>query len=254
MNSEENKMMLMEKVIQLAMLLRRLSAPRFHRDGPRGQSQERALTQVALRDGITQRELMEKLGIQPSSLSELLGKLERGGLIERRPMEDDRRQVNLYISESGRQYLERANNSDRNLIPFDVLNEQERQQLTDILDKLIGAAENACADQGLNVYPPRPEGAYPPPPPRGERFGRTPPPFPHERGRHPMSPVEAERGSDFAPENRFKPLPPHMRPRDFGADRPPFGGPVRLPNIKNEVNPQRPVKLGELADENSQKI
>ena len=51
---ENDKNILMEKVMHLAMLLRRLSAPRFGNEGPRGRSQERALTQIALRDGISQ--------------------------------------------------------------------------------------------------------------------------------------------------------------------------------------------------------
>ncbi|MBQ6645762.1 MAG: MarR family transcriptional regulator [Clostridia bacterium] len=238
---ENDKNILMEKVMHLAMLLRRLSAPRFgNNEGPRGRSQERALTQIALRDGISQRELLEKLGIQPSSLSELLGKLERGGMIERRASEDDRRQVNLFIKESGRRYLERINDADQNLIPFDALSEEEAQKLDAILSKLIASAENACSDKGLPLYPPRPrEGGFEP----GAPFGHRPPspgchpPFPgHPGSRQPGEGGRpAERGSDFGPEGRGN--DPFNRPRM------PFKGePVRLPNL----NPRRGISAEEL--------
>ena len=240
-NFENSKNILMEKIMHLSMLLRRLSAPRFGNEGPRGRSQERALTQIALRDGISQRELMEKLGVQPSSLSELLGKLERGGMIQRRANEEDRRQVNLYINESGRKYLERVNDCDQNLIPFDALSEEEAEALEALLDKLIAGAENACADKGLPMYPPRPrEGGFVPGAPfdrRPHRPGEQPdcpprapfrgdrPPF-HGRpegGRFEEGIQPAERGSDFGPENHSEP---------FRRPRPPFrGGPVRLPNL-----------------------
>ena len=257
-----DKNILMEKVMHLSMLLRRLSAPRFGSEGPRGRSQERALTQIALRDGISQRELMEKLGIQPSSLSELLSKLERGGMINRRMSEDDRRQVKLFINENGRKYLERVNDSDQNLIPFDALSGEEAEKLDELMDKLIASAENACADKGLPMYPPRPrEGGFVPGAPYGCRppfaGGRPPfpggrPPFPGGRPPFPGHPIEgpfdrdvkpAERGSDFGPENHGEP---------FRRPRPPFrGGPVRLPNLQprrsgeNSETPYQSVPLKE---------
>jgi DNA-binding MarR family transcriptional regulator len=182
---ENEKMILMEKYMHLAMLLRRLSAPRFGQEGPRGRSQERALTQIALRDGISQRELMERLGVQPSSLSELLGKLEKGGMISKTPMPEDHRNVNLHISETGKKYLERLNDRDRELIPFDALSQEEEAALDAILDKLIESA-----DQGLSMHPPRPL----PVRPIGDENGpRRPEPHvlpaqPYGRGRAPRAP------------------------------------------------------------------
>ena len=240
--TENSKIVLMEKVMHLAMLLRRLSAPRFAGEGVRGLSQARALTQIALRDGIGQRELMEKLGIQPSSLSELLGKLEKAGMIERRASEDDRRQVNVFISESGRRYLERVNDEDQNLIPFDALSDEEAESFMKIIEKLIASAENACADKGLPLYPPRPgERGFMPGAPMGPRpprpdarapFAPHRPPFPGERPPFPVRPDgrfdenNVERGSDYKSENHPEPF---RRPRPFR------GGPVRLPNM----NPSR---------------
>ncbi len=147
---------LMEKIIRLSMLFRRLEHPHIPHEGPRGRSQERALTQIALRDGLTQKELMERMGIQPSSMSELISKLDAGGLIQRVPLQDDRRQVALHISEKGRRHLEEINDSTGHLQPFEVLSDEEAEQLGTLLDRLIASAERSCAELGLPLYPPRP--------------------------------------------------------------------------------------------------
>lgn len=50
---------------------------------------------------ITQRALTEWLGIQPGSVSEVLTKLEHGGLIRRVPCEADRRTVTVSLTPEG---------------------------------------------------------------------------------------------------------------------------------------------------------
>ena len=147
---------LMDKIIRLSMLFRRLEHPHIPHEGPRGRSQERALTQIALRDGLTQKELMERMGIQPSSMSELISKLDAGGLIQRAPLTDDRRQVALHISEKGRRHLEDINNSTGHLQPFEVFSAEEAEELGRLLDRLIESAQKSCAELGLPLYPPRP--------------------------------------------------------------------------------------------------
>ena len=74
---------LKDSIMKLSMLIRRLEMPRPHEPGLRGHAQKRALLLIALNEGISQRELCEKMGIQPSSASELLGKLEARGLINK---------------------------------------------------------------------------------------------------------------------------------------------------------------------------
>ncbi len=266
----QNKNTLMEKVMRFSLLLRRLCAPQFGSEGPRGRSQERALTQIALRDGISQRELLEKLGIQPSSLSELLGKLEKGGMIERRQSEDDHRQVNIHISEAGKRYLERVNDRSRHLIPFDALSGDEQDRLSALLDKLIGSAENACQAQGLPMFPPRPREFGPDFRPHG-----APGRFPHDLPRR-CPPPHGMPGR-FPREDELDPdcLPP--RPPVDGVEREdgehsegarPFGGfrraparpimprPVPLPNLhprRGGDDTPAPVQLAD-SGEKPQKI
>lgn len=92
-------------------------------------------------DGIPQKQLAERVNIRPQSLSELLQKLEQDGMIERHPHELDKRTMLVYLSDLGRARLddikaERKRFADEFFAP---LTEEEKQQLADILDKLIRA-------------------------------------------------------------------------------------------------------------------
>ena len=58
----------------------------YQRQG--GQGQRRVLTILQERGSMQQRELQEYLGIQPGSMSELIGKLEQKGLLKRTSSED----------------------------------------------------------------------------------------------------------------------------------------------------------------------
>ncbi len=214
-----------EKLLQLSAMLRRLGAPRNMREGPRGHSQARALIQIALRDGISQKELMERLGIQPSTMSELMSKLEAGGMIERRPIDDDRRQISLHINETGRRYLEHINDSQEQLLPFDALNEDELVQLSGILDKLIEGACQVGSNLGLGMRSPCPM------PPIGELrpfggFEGSPHPHEGEFSTPPHPKYMPRRNPRNDPQDTPERAPRHlpMRPSDEHA-------PHRLPNM-----------------------
>ena len=53
--------------------------------------------------GLTQRELMEMVDVRAGSLSEVLGKLEESGTIERKQNEADRRRVDITLTDAGKQ-------------------------------------------------------------------------------------------------------------------------------------------------------
>ena len=150
---------LKDKIMKLSMLIRRLEMPRHHEAGVRGHAQKRALLLIALNDGISQRELCEKLGIQPSSASELLGKLEARGLIGKTADPGDLRTVFLSATEHGRRVLENGEEQEDALSAFDALDENEKQGLKTSADKLIAACEDHCREKGLHIFPPRPEGS-----------------------------------------------------------------------------------------------
>lgn len=217
---EQNEMIrntLTEKLTHLTLLVRRLAAPHPVRFGPRGQSQERALIQISLREGITQRELMERLGVQPSTMSELIDKLEASHLVERRPNTEDKRSINLFLSEEGRLYLEKRNDTDLKEDPFGILSEEEKNEFARLTDKVIAAAEDICIRQSLPLHPFRFRGGCPP---RAQREGEP----------ENVPPFRSRPGIDPAPGFRHRPPRP-CEPR-FGR------GPIPL---VSEKAPERPV-------------
>lgn len=91
-------------------------------------------------DGITQRELTEILGIHRASVSELLGKLEKKGFIVRTADEKDRRQVQVALTEKGKNELPDGSSKEHGpSILFEVLTDEEKTSLYSILGKLIQA-------------------------------------------------------------------------------------------------------------------
>ena len=119
---------------KLSLLLRELGRPRH---GGRD-AQDRVLA-ILRRDGeMTQRDLTERLGIQPGSASELIGKLESGGYVSRAQSEQDRRTQNVRLTQEGfhrsleQEGMQRTRRDER----FQVLSQEEQQTLLELLEKL----------------------------------------------------------------------------------------------------------------------
>ena len=96
--------------------------------------QGRILRILAEEGSMTQRTLTEKLGIQPGSASEVIGKLERAGFIERRESEEDRRTADVSLTEAGMEQLSSQKQEKPNL--FSALSQEEKEQLLALLEKL----------------------------------------------------------------------------------------------------------------------
>lgn len=86
----------------------------------------------------TQRNLTEHLGIQPGSASEVIAKLESAGYIMRTPNEQDRRTVDITLTETGRALAEEAKEqrSSRHEQMFSCLTKDEKNQLLSLLEKV----------------------------------------------------------------------------------------------------------------------
>lgn len=106
-----------------------------HRIGSKKRGQDSVLTVISQHPGITQKELGERLGIQPASVSELLMKLERKGLVRREKDEHDRRSIKVQLTEDGRAHL--AAPEKESADPFQVLSAEEQEQLRSLLEKLL---------------------------------------------------------------------------------------------------------------------
>ncbi len=125
---------------KLLAMIRALShASRFHFDDRGGQN--RALRLLREDGAMTQRELTERLGIQPGSASELVGKLERAGLISRTPSETDRRTADITLTPAGLARREEGAGREREVRRemFAALTEEEKATLLGLLEKLHAA-------------------------------------------------------------------------------------------------------------------
>ncbi len=93
--------------------------------------------------GITQKELSERLAIRPQSLSEALSKLEADGIIYRERSPEDKRELRLYLTESGKKTAEEvhAERVARAEDFFSPLTDQEKEALGALLTKLCLADE-----------------------------------------------------------------------------------------------------------------
>lgn len=104
-------------------------------------SQKRILIILNESEKITQRDLTQRLGIQPGSASEILSKMEGAGWIMRTQNEADRRTTDVSLTESGRELAREAlaQRQRRHEEMFSCLSEEEKQELLSLLEKV-------CAD------------------------------------------------------------------------------------------------------------
>lgn len=101
-------------------------------------SQKRILIILYETGQMTQRELTERLKIQPGSASEVIGKLENAGLIVRTPSREDRRTADIRLTQEGRLRAQEASRQRqrRHEEMFSCLSEEERETLLSLTEKL----------------------------------------------------------------------------------------------------------------------
>jgi len=93
---------------------------------------------------ISQQELGEQLGIDRTTIVELIDELERKGTVVRRRNPADRRSYALHLTPRGRSVQKRASRAfdDAANEFFDSIKPAERQALTEMLRRLITSADH----------------------------------------------------------------------------------------------------------------
>lgn len=101
-------------------------------------SQKRVLIILYEAGNMTQRELTEKIGIQPGSASEVIGKLESAGLIKRKPSKADRRTADIELTKKGLLQAKEAakQRKKRHKEMFSGLSSDEKNTLLTIVENL----------------------------------------------------------------------------------------------------------------------
>ncbi len=118
-----------------------------------GRGQGLVLRTLAENDGMTQTEIAEKLDIRPSSLGELVMKLEENGFVERRQNENDKRVINVYLTEKGREIEKEFINLRQQSAESwcAELSEHEKALLSELLGKLISSMEGSLSKKAAEL-------------------------------------------------------------------------------------------------------
>lgn len=144
--NKEQKKELCEKLMRLQRLSHRFRVHTKIAQGPLDASggQGRVLAILKIRPEIGVGELSYLLGIRPSSLNELLNKLEKSGYITREASQEDKRAVIVRLTEKGKN--EELPDTGVESI-FDCLNENEQKNFGEYLDRILVSLENAVGGE-----------------------------------------------------------------------------------------------------------
>lgn len=97
------------------------------------------LMRLLEQDGLTQVALARLQRVEAPTLCRMVDRLERDGLVERRPHPDDRRASCLFLTAAGRRAAKRGRRAiaDVEATVFGALDADERAQLADLLDRVL---------------------------------------------------------------------------------------------------------------------
>lgn len=145
---ENRKRSLTERLIMLSRLFMQKHhqmGPGHHHDPHRGQG--RILSLLKMQPEISQKKLAYLLGIRPQSMGELLTKLEQSGYIVRTPSEEDRRAMDIKLTDEGAAVAaENEGRREKELAAdeiFQCLNEEEREILAGYMDRVIDSLQES---------------------------------------------------------------------------------------------------------------
>lgn len=140
-NMDQERKHLSEHFFHIGMLLHRYQTEAARENGPMGspyKGQGRILAILKLKPEISHRELSYLLGISTQSMSELLRKLESKGYVKRVPSEQDRRSMNIILTEEGKRAVDQAGGFDEHDTEriFDCFSEEEKETFKQYLERL----------------------------------------------------------------------------------------------------------------------
>lgn len=130
----------------LANHMARLFANGLHRRiGPLGLSPARfpVLLELWEQDGLTQSELVRRLDVEQATMANTLARMERDGLIERRPSPDDRRARLVFVTDRARrlQGAAMAAAAAENRQALSGLSADEQAAFIDLMTRVIATMQ-----------------------------------------------------------------------------------------------------------------
>ncbi|MBQ9988942.1 MAG: MarR family transcriptional regulator [Clostridia bacterium] len=105
------------------------------------QGQLRVMRRIALGEEKSLSVLAMEIGVRPSSLTEMMDKLEARGLVTRSRWEADQRVMRVKLTEAGQKVAQEAENLRAGASINDILTESEKETLTMLCNKLSDGME-----------------------------------------------------------------------------------------------------------------
>lgn len=149
---EKENTSLTERFITLSRLFmqkhHQMGASHLH-DPYRGQG--RILSLLKMQPEMSQKKLSYLLGIRPQSMGELLAKLEQNGYITRTPSSEDKRAMDINLTDEGAKIA--AENEQRRAQElaademFQCLNKEEQEILAGYLDRIISVLKETLSSE-----------------------------------------------------------------------------------------------------------
>ena len=101
--------------------------------------QQRVLTALARRDSMSQRDLLEEMGLARATLSELLTRLEEKGLIERARSKADRRVIIVSLTKKGKAASKKVVDVESDIADeaFAPLSDAQKEDMKSMLDAIM---------------------------------------------------------------------------------------------------------------------
>lgn len=128
----------MTQDLEIKRLMRRLGHILYHHYGIKS-SQHRVLMILNRHGNLSQKTLLEHMGIQPGSLSELLNKVETNGYIIKHKDDNDKRNYILSLTDEGKKLAEIEENRilEEAEILFKIMDQNEKDEFQKSLKKLL---------------------------------------------------------------------------------------------------------------------
>ncbi|MDC7223472.1 MAG: MarR family transcriptional regulator [Spirochaetales bacterium] len=101
--------------------------------------QPRLLHVLIRNEGISQRDLAERMAVAPATLSRMIGRMEKNGYLERRPDEKDHRVTRIFPTEQSASAVERLKEVNREMEEklFAPLSPEEKEQFLEYLERMM---------------------------------------------------------------------------------------------------------------------
>ena len=109
--------------------------------------QPKMLAYIATNDGGMQKDIAAATGIEPPSATSILTIMERDGLIRREKADGDKRRLNVYITEKGKEKLAQIREIDKKVeaLLLTGFSPAEEEQLFALLARLYANAQDFVA-------------------------------------------------------------------------------------------------------------